>query len=138
MAAYLKRLFILSVCVVCLLSTNAFPQSNQIPIGARPAGLGDAFIAVADDGNALYWNPAGIATLGHHEFNGMTANAFQAGVKHQFLSYILPFSSRHALGIAGFSERLSDDEIDFFPTPEIFSKTCQSALMLNIWIILSA
>src|SRR4051794_28442261 len=30
-------------------------------MGARAAGMGTAFIAVADDGSALFYNPAGIA-----------------------------------------------------------------------------
>src|ERR1700733_6931609 len=30
-------------------------------LGARAAGMGTAFIAVADDGSALFYNPAGIA-----------------------------------------------------------------------------
>lgn len=32
-------------------------------VGARAIGLGGAFSAVADDGSALFWNPAGIARL---------------------------------------------------------------------------
>src|SRR5918995_2878831 len=31
-------------------------------IGARAEGMGGAFVAVADDASAVYWNPAGIAT----------------------------------------------------------------------------
>jgi F plasmid transfer operon, TraF, protein len=31
-------------------------------IGARAEGMGGAFVAVADDATAVYWNPAGIAT----------------------------------------------------------------------------
>jgi hypothetical protein len=31
-------------------------------IGVRAAGMGGAFTAVADDGSAAYWNPAGLAT----------------------------------------------------------------------------
>lgn len=31
-------------------------------VGARPMGMGRAFTAVADDIDALYWNPAGLAT----------------------------------------------------------------------------
>ena len=33
------------------------------PLGARPAGLGGAFVAVADDGRAAVANPAGIALV---------------------------------------------------------------------------
>jgi hypothetical protein len=35
--------------------------------GARAAALGDAFVAVADDASALYWNPAGLVQLARHE-----------------------------------------------------------------------
>jgi hypothetical protein len=31
-------------------------------VGARAEGMGGAFVAVADDATAVYWNPAGIAT----------------------------------------------------------------------------
>src|ERR671910_2872383 len=31
-------------------------------IGARAEGMGGAFVAVADDASAVFWNPAGIAT----------------------------------------------------------------------------
>lgn len=33
----------------------------KIGIGARAAGMGDAFVSLADDASASYWNPAGIA-----------------------------------------------------------------------------
>jgi hypothetical protein len=113
MIIYFKKLFILSFFISLQFFTNVFAQSNRVPVGARPAGMGDAFIAISDDGNALYWNPAGIATLAHHELNGMSTDAFQLGIKHQFLSYIFPLSDRHALGLSTFSERFSDDEIDW-------------------------
>ena len=32
--------------------------------GARAAGMGNAFVAIADDPTALYWNPGGLARLG--------------------------------------------------------------------------
>jgi hypothetical protein len=33
----------------------------QIGVGARAMALGGAFVAMADDGSAAYWNPAGLA-----------------------------------------------------------------------------
>lgn len=35
----------------------------RIGAGARAAGMGDAFTAVADDATALYWNPAGLSAI---------------------------------------------------------------------------
>lgn len=37
--------------------------------GARAAGMGNAFIAVSDDGTAASWNPAGLAQLREAEFS---------------------------------------------------------------------
>lgn len=31
----------------------------EIPVGIRASGLGTAFVAIADDGSAFHWNPAG-------------------------------------------------------------------------------
>src|SRR3954464_2953882 len=38
-------------------------QSFDI-LGTRAAGMGGAFVAVADDATAVYWNPAGLALGG--------------------------------------------------------------------------
>jgi hypothetical protein len=42
----------------------AFPANAQIyeAVGTRAQGMGGAFIAVADDATASWWNPAGLAT----------------------------------------------------------------------------
>jgi hypothetical protein len=37
-------------------------------IGARAEGMGGAFVAVADDASAVYWNPAGMATGAMFDF----------------------------------------------------------------------
>lgn len=106
--------FIFFLIFSIFLITSALSQRNQVPIGTRPTGMGDAFVSVANDGNGLYWNPAGIGALGHHELNSMTTNAFQIDLRHQFLSYIFPLSDDHALGFGWFSEGLFDDkELDW-------------------------
>jgi len=38
-------------------------QFLKIGIGARAEGMGGAFVAVADDASAVFWNPAGVARL---------------------------------------------------------------------------
>src|SRR6476660_6420112 len=42
-------------------AASAFAQAEG-PVGVRAAGMGGAFTAVADDGYAAFWNPAGFAT----------------------------------------------------------------------------
>lgn len=36
----------------------------KIPVGPRAIAMGEAFVAVANDANAIYWNPAGLMQLG--------------------------------------------------------------------------
>ena len=38
------------------------PASGQSQVGTRASGMAGAFVGVADDATAVYWNPAGIAT----------------------------------------------------------------------------
>ncbi|MBN1480125.1 PorV/PorQ family protein [candidate division KSB1 bacterium] len=43
----------------------------RIPVGARPAGLGNAFVSVSDDANAMYYNPGGLIQIEKMAFAGM-------------------------------------------------------------------
>ncbi len=46
----------------------------QIAPGARPAGMGGTFVAIADDATATWWNPAGLAFLDRREISFMHVN----------------------------------------------------------------
>jgi len=49
--------------VVAILATVAPKAAEaQDPIGVRAQGLAGAFVGVADDASAVYWNPSGLAT----------------------------------------------------------------------------
>jgi hypothetical protein len=45
-----------------LVAGLAETAAAQAPVGTRAAGMAGAFVAVADDASAVYWNPAGIAS----------------------------------------------------------------------------
>ncbi|MBA2132435.1 PorV/PorQ family protein [Capillibacterium thermochitinicola] len=45
-----------------------FTEATMACVGARPLAMGGAFIGVADDINAVYWNPAGLVQLKEPEF----------------------------------------------------------------------
>ena len=47
--------------ILCILIvTSILISQDQLFVGTRPLGMGGAFIAVADDGNTITWNPAGL------------------------------------------------------------------------------
>ena len=48
---------------------------NTFGVGARAMGMGGAFLAVADDFTALYWNPAGLAQIKKFELFGGFAHS---------------------------------------------------------------
>ncbi len=61
----------------------------KIGVGARPLGMGGAFVAVADDANTIWWNPAGVATTKHKEMTLMH-NEMGEDIRYQFLAYNQP------------------------------------------------
>lgn len=62
----------------------------RIGVGARALGMGSAFVGLADDGTAAYWNPAGLATLSQRQVTAMHAEQFGSIVQYDFLSYVMP------------------------------------------------
>lgn len=62
----------------------------MISPGARAAGMGEAFVAIADDATAVYWNPAGLAFQSGHEITAMHSNwlpQFNSDLYFDFLAY---------------------------------------------------
>ncbi|HBR28706.1 MAG TPA: hypothetical protein DD789_04595, partial [Firmicutes bacterium] len=58
----MKKFLVISVALLLLMaSTQAAIASTGM--GGRAMGMGGAFTAVADDGTAAYWNPAGLTQL---------------------------------------------------------------------------
>ena len=53
---------VLAALVVALIALPAPAAAQSFPsTGTRAAGMGGAFVGVADDASAIYWNPAGLA-----------------------------------------------------------------------------
>lgn len=61
----------------------------NIGVGARGLGMGGAYTALADDANALYWNPAGLAKIEKREFTASHAEMFES-TRLDFLAYAHP------------------------------------------------
>jgi hypothetical protein len=50
-----------------LSAANYTNEVLAIGVGARPLGMGGAFVGMADDSSAVYWNPAGLPAINHIE-----------------------------------------------------------------------
>lgn len=84
-------------------------QFLKLEPGARPAAMGGAFSAVADDVYAAYYNPAGLGRLKSVEIAGMHNSYFQ-GISHNFGAVAVPILSwvdtrlaRNEYGVMAFS-----------------------------------
>ncbi len=65
--------------------------------GARPAAMGESFTAVADDTNAIYWNPAGLVIPRGLGFTTTHAEWF-TGFDYDFLAYSQRIGAFGAVG----------------------------------------
>lgn len=93
----LKRLTVATVFVALLLPASqalavaeAGVPSLIIPPGARPNGMGEAFVAVADDATAAWWNPGGLAFLPQRNIALMHSQLvpdLASDVYYEFLGY---------------------------------------------------
>lgn len=90
----------------CFIATYAIADDGgyagaflRIGVGARPLGMGGAFIATADDATATVWNPAGLGKLTNPQLASMYS-FMSLSRSHHFLSYAHPLES---IGTLGFS-----------------------------------
>ncbi len=64
----------------------------NISPGARAGGMGEAFVAVADDASATWWNPAGLAFMNTQELTFMHVNWLPTfrldDLYYDFISYV--------------------------------------------------
>jgi hypothetical protein len=70
----------------------------RVPIGARPAGMGNAFVAVSDDANALYFNPGGLYQIQRFAFGAMYS-LMSMGRNHYQGSFIYSDKSLGSFGL---------------------------------------
>ena len=61
----------------------------QIGAGARPTAMGSAYVGIADDVNAVYFNPAGLSFIAKPELMAMHTNWFE-GMNYNFGAFSYP------------------------------------------------
>ena len=94
----MKHIFHLILLVVMLFPTAAFAIFNDIGVGARPLGLGGAFVALADDSNAANYNAAGLGYIDEIHLGATHAQRFNGLITYNNISGIIPFGRAGSIG----------------------------------------
>jgi len=81
---------------------NYYGMANdylQYGAGARSLAMGGAYVALADEASAPYWNPAALIQIDEHQFLSMYAPFFEQ-TSYNFLSYVHPLRRWGSIGIS--------------------------------------
>lgn len=106
-----KMIFSLTLFII---SSSVFPQSNHVSFNVRPLGMADAYVGVADDINALYWNPAGLAFQTDHAATFTHFKSLGGILRNTAAGYVYPAFENHVFGFSYYQLDLPDDgELDW-------------------------
>ncbi|MDE0506501.1 MAG: hypothetical protein OXI86_20700, partial [Candidatus Poribacteria bacterium] len=121
-----------AVCAIgiisCTFSSAAIGAFRDIGVGARPLGMGGAFVALADDGSAANYNAAGLGFIDTNYLNATLAQRFKGLVNYQYFGGVLPLGGAGTLG-ASIGILSEDSEIY---TERTFKLSYGKALSRNI------
>ncbi|MEI7542721.1 MAG: PorV/PorQ family protein [bacterium] len=78
---------------------NGTTSANFLKLsqGARPSGMGEAFVGVANDVTAIYWNPAGLTQITRNQICLMHT-AWLMDVNFEYIAYALPIAGFGTIG----------------------------------------
>lgn len=100
-------------------------QFLKIQIGSRAIGMGGAYVAIANDLSAIYWNPAGLTKINGNGAVNFVHTNWLADTKFNFASAALSLGDIGVLGMSFTSLSMPDMKVrsEFEPegTGELFS-----------------
>ncbi|MGB7061531.1 MAG: PorV/PorQ family protein [Candidatus Zixiibacteriota bacterium] len=102
------RRFLLTIGLLLTLFAPAYGAKYageflSLGVGGRALGMGGAFVGVADDVTASFWNPAGLAQLNRKELSFMHAETFGSLLNQDFVAFALPLMQENRRSALAFS-----------------------------------
>jgi hypothetical protein len=102
---------LLSIGFVVLMAANAFASNAADPtysgLSARPLGMGKAFVAIAEDADAIFVNPAGLASSNKVKLTSMYTS-LMGDVNYMVLGGVYPIKGYGTLGAGLINTGVSD------------------------------
>ncbi len=72
----------------------------SIGVGGRPLGMGGAYVAIANDVTAGYYNPAGLAQITYPEISLMHDERFGSLVNYDYAGVAIPYGNDESFGLS--------------------------------------
>ena len=103
-----RRVFFISWCLLFVLFSSSYATKYageflSLGVGAKALGMGGAFVAVANDACASYWNPSGLCQLDRKQLSFMHAETFGSLLDHDFIAFALPLEENLSRSTIAFS-----------------------------------
>ncbi len=77
-------------------------------VDARALGMGGAYVSLADEVSAGYWNPAGLSHLQYPEINYMHVERFSGAVSFDYGAVAIPVTEQSTVALSGFRSGVND------------------------------
>jgi len=91
----------------------------NIGVGVKARALGNAFVALADDPTATYWNPAGIYYCNNLSFNIMHSEEYAGNLKYDAISAVYPLDDAKKFGFLITRTGISGIPVSKLPYPDL-------------------
>jgi len=90
-----------TIALALLLAQQGFAVFLNLTPGARPKAMGGSFVALADDGLAIYYNPAGLSQVTDYQFHTSYQRPFGLSfLSHSWADLTIPLGGYGTLGFS--------------------------------------
>jgi tetratricopeptide (TPR) repeat protein len=105
----------------------------KLGAGARGIGLGRAFVSLADDASAVYWNPAALKNVQRMQFMAMYMPLYGdfTGATYTYFGFVYPTLSAGAFGVGYMGVGTTFDSYDEFSRPTGEGNASESQFLIS-------
>jgi len=101
----------------------------KLGVGVRPVAMGNAFTALSDDGNAIFWNPSGLGIVKSYYVSGM-AMSHLIYMNYYNLTSAIPLGNFGGVGIG--VSYLAGTDIEYSEWGDQGNEFTNSDMLLNL------